>query len=594
MLRSSRWYSSSSALGGIVTIGLCIGPGASPLVAGPPDREALARALALMTRPRQVSGFEATSERGRRGLRHVLQGRALPFVVPVWAHELVAPPADPVDRWLQEGLLPSPFQDHDAFLVGLGETVLEDDTGLRLLGRGCLTCHAGPLEGKVVAGLPNAHLDLVPVTESAEQLVALDLIAVLEEARLADRVGDVFGDYVPGRLRDSYRYVRDYEDYARETLLPSYRHARVRGDNTGAFGAWFMTAKISDPEASGIVQRAPGDSRTAADERLVDAAVLPPVDSMPWWNVRFKDRAYRFRDAPGHTPLAFNFNFYVPQKHVDSGATLDAHRAKVGARAELVGEVLQWVREVPVPPLPPRAQAELRSRWPAVERGEALFHGGPNSLGRPMPCASCHGTYRTEGVALVVDYPNRDLLEVGTDPAYSQVLRRFAPLTEKLARTRGFYGPASAPRSEPVTRPGYAAPVLVGAWASAPYLHNGSVPTLADMLAPAAERPEIWGRRPELPGVVDFERGGLPVERIPRRALRELAARAEGAAARDAVAVELRRFYDTTEYGRSNQGHHFGTRLNAREKRDLQAFLTSLAPLDWRPMVVAKEGAEGR
>jgi hypothetical protein len=521
-------------------------------------------------------------------MRHVLQGRALPFMVPVWVHRLAGPAVDPVDRWLQEGILPSPFQEHDAFLVGLGETVLEDEAGLRLLARGCLTCHAGPLDGKVVAGLPNAHLDLVPATATAEQLASLDVLAMLEEARLTDRVGDMIGDYVPGRLRETYRYVRDYEQYAREVLLPAYRHSRVRGDNTGSYGAWFMTAKIADPAKSGIVLRRPGDPRTAADERLVASAALPPVDPMAWWNVRFKDRAYRFRDAPGHTPLAFSFNFYVPQGHVDSTSTLEAHKTKVRARAELVGEVLQWVREIPVPPLPARAQQKLRARWDAVERGETLFHGGPNSLGRPMPCASCHGTYRTEGEALVVDYPNKDLLEVGTDPAYSQVLRRFAPLTEKLAEAGPFYGADAAPVSLPVSRPGYAAPVLVGLWASGPYLHNGSVPTLADLLAPPSKRPEIWGRRLDRPGDVDLERVGLPVERIDRHRLWELAAAAEGAEARDPDAIEHRRFYDTTEYGRSNHGHHFGTRLSARERADLRAFLTSLAPLEWRPLVVPK------
>ena len=35
----------------------------------------------------------------------------------------------------------------------------------------------------------------------------------------------------------------------------------------------------------------------------------------------------------------------------------------------------------------------------------------------------------------------------------------------------------------------YRAKTLVGIWATAPFLHNGSVPTLYDLLRPAAERP---------------------------------------------------------------------------------------------------------
>ncbi len=41
---------------------------------------------------------------------------------------------------------------------------------------------------------------------------------------------------------------------------------------------------------------------------------------------------------------------------------------------------------------------------------------------------------------------------------------------------------------------GYIAAFLDGIWLRAPYLHNGSVPTLRDMLKPAAERPKVFYR----------------------------------------------------------------------------------------------------
>lgn len=41
-------------------------------------------------------------------------------------------------------------------------------------------------------------------------------------------------------------------------------------------------------------------------------------------------------------------------------------------------------------------------------------------------------------------------------------------------------------------KPGYEARVLQGIWAAAPYLHNGSVPTLAELLKPAAERVPVF------------------------------------------------------------------------------------------------------
>jgi hypothetical protein len=40
--------------------------------------------------------------------------------------------------------------------------------------------------------------------------------------------------------------------------------------------------------------------------------------------------------------------------------------------------------------------------------------------------------------------------------------------------------------------PGYKARPLDGVWATPPYLHNGSVPTLYDLLSPFAERPKSF------------------------------------------------------------------------------------------------------
>ncbi len=44
------------------------------------------------------------------------------------------------------------------------------------------------------------------------------------------------------------------------------------------------------------------------------------------------------------------------------------------------------------------------------------------------------------------------------------------------------------------TLEGYNAVFLDGIWLRAPYLHNGSVPTLRDLLKPVAERPRLFWR----------------------------------------------------------------------------------------------------
>jgi len=74
---------------------------------------------------------------------------------------------------------------------------------------------------------------------------------------------------------------------------------------------------------------------------------------------------------------------------------------------------------------------------------------------------------------------------------------------------------------------GYEAPPLYGAWASAPYFHNGSVPTIRDVLRPD-QRPAVWRRpltKPSSSGIqqgldasfagYDFDKLGYKYDRIP-------------------------------------------------------------------------------
>ena len=73
---------------------------------------------------------------------------------------------------------------------------------------------------------------------------------------------------------------------------------------------------------------------------------------------------------------------------------------------------------------------------------------------------------------------------------------------------------------------GYVARPLVGVWLLGPYLHNGSVPTMSDLLSPPEQRPTIFYRGYD---VVDLEKVGFistgRASRRPRLPLRHDAAR---------------------------------------------------------------------
>jgi hypothetical protein len=95
-------------------------------------------------------------------------------------------------------------------------------------------------------------------------------------------------------------------------------------------------------------------------------------------------------------------------------------------------------------------------------------------------CASCHGVYDDSlDQPVLQSFPNR-VAPYDTEPARAAAFT--APLAEAVKRSP--YGGLIQAR---VTS-GYVAPLLSGVWMTAPYLHNGSVPTMRQLLTPS-ERP---------------------------------------------------------------------------------------------------------
>jgi len=116
--------------------------------------------------------------------------------------------------------------------------------------------------------------------------------------------------------------------------------------------------------------------------------------------------------------------------------------------------------------------------------------------------------------------------------------------------------------------PGYLAPRLEGIWSRFPYLHNGSVPSLAALLTPEAQRPSSFSLR----NAGEAERFdqttvGLTVPK-PKTPTAIFTAWAGS--------IGSRSVFHTNRPEASNQGHPFGTRLAPDEKRDLIEYLKTL------------------
>jgi len=104
-----------------------------------------------------------------------------------------------------------------------------------------------------------------------------------------------------------------------------------------------------------------------------------------------------------------------------------------------------------------------------------------------------------------------------------------------------------------VKQNGYVNVPLEGLWLRGPYLHNGSVPTLADLLQDPGQRPKLFYRGYDVldPEKVGFVSQGGEAERIGFR-------------------------YDTGVAGNSNAGHLWGTTLKSDDKRAMIEYLKTL------------------
>jgi mono/diheme cytochrome c family protein len=248
--------------------------------------------------------------------------------------------------------------------------------------------------------------------------------------------------------------------------------------------------------------------------------------------------------GPTDMPSVWNLRKYHPEKGHFMNLAGDSHDARsvimdsalglLGAEPRdkdaFLGHV-NWLHEylgaiqAPKYPFPIDAgRAEL---------GKAVF---------AAHCAGCHASERTGTrvpVAEVgtdrnrIDSWNKDAAIAANNVVKKMGLERKGLVEEKLD--------------------GYVASFLDGIWLRAPYLHNGSVPTMRDLLEPAARRPTSFVRGYDLydPAKVGFVTEGDDAKRVGT-------------------------LHEVSRKGNGNQGHEYGTALPAVEKENLLEYLKTL------------------
>jgi hypothetical protein len=190
-------------------------------------------------------------------------------------------------------------------------------------------------------------------------------------------------------------------------------------------------------------------------------------------------------------------------------------------------KVADWLWELPAPRYPLPINQELATV------GQPLFE---------QNCATCHAFGREQvGKVVPID-------EIQTDPAR---LNSYTYDTNSNQNTLFAGTPYRFTHFRKTN--GYANQPLDGLWLRAPYLHNGSVPTVRDLLNPPAQRPQTFYRGNDL---IDAQKLGFVSDVTDQQHPDFL--------------------YDTKLPGNSNSGHSYGTELPTAAKEAIVEYLKTM------------------
>lgn len=378
-------------------------------------------------------------------------------------------------------------------------TVHTPASGVEMASLNCLECHAGNFNGELVLGLGVADMDFTSVPMGA----------LVDNLPLFPWPGGVLGEI--NKFAGRYQAVG-----------PAIRMLTV-GTNP------------ADMLAVQLAAHRDVDTLAWSQEPLVDVPdIMAPIDTPPWW------RAYKKHGL-----------FYNGMARGDHRGTMMFASSlctdSVAEAEEIMGyfdDIAAYIKSLREPKYPFTIDAGL------AKVGEGIFLGN---------CAGCHGTYAADEADET--YPNLifPLEVIGTDPAIVEAGEQIGYMVDWF--NQSYYGTITTLElDDPL--PGYVAPPLDGVWATGPFLHNGSVPTIALVLDSAA-RPTSWRRVDFDSANFDEEALGWPFEALPY--------------GQDQAPAEVRKFvYDTTKPGHANTGHTFGDHLTQDERRAVLEYLKTI------------------
>jgi mono/diheme cytochrome c family protein len=400
---------------------------------------------------------------------------------------------------------------YNYFLLGFGKSVsnrLERDSpndlisheytavsaanGETVVAPNCLECHAQVFDDKLYIGLGNTMIDFT----DHQKLNARN--AEMAEAIL--KRGD------PRKYAAAAPFLNSMK------VLGSQLYTQVRGVNAAD--------RIADLL---VAHRDPSTLRWSDSTVIHVEGKVIPTDTPPWWLLKKKHAMFYNGFGRGDFGRFLMASNLLTVSDSSEAREVDSH----------INDVLAYIYSLEPPKFPNPINLSL------AKQGGIVF---------VEHCSKCHGHYGPGG-----DYPNLLIPEsiVATDSFLYKSNYQSPQFIDWFNQSWFAMGDHPA-RLEPFN--GYIAPPLDGIWITAPYLHNGSVPTLEALLN-SRLRPAYWSRNFNNPQY-DYEKVGwkYTTENAPR-------------------GTEV---YNTTLPGYGNYGHTFGDRLTDRERKAVIEYLKTL------------------
>jgi hypothetical protein len=384
----------------------------------------------------------------------------------------------------------------DNAVISYDNTAFTTKNGVRAVAPNCLNCHSSFVNDSYVIGLGQHDGDY---TGNRADNVPL----------LTSAINSIYGSDSPEAI--------SYAQFSKSILAIGPKTlTKSRGVNPAN--------KITEV----LISHRDKNTLVWQDEPLIELTdEVIPTDVPAWWLLKKKNAMF----YTGMGRMDFCKSFIGA-----SLLTIDGTEKAIEVD-EKVEDILAYIYSLEAPDYPFEVDSDLAGE------GKVVFEN---------TCSSCHGTYGEQET-----YPNFlvALESIQTDPELSNHYNTPSELNTYFLDwfNNGWFGTFGSPL-EIVPEGGYVAPPLDGIWATAPYLHNGSVPTLMDMLNSKA-RPKFWKR--------SFDNADYDTNKVGWNYTVE-------------TGQSDKNTYNTNLKGYGNGGHIFGDELTNTERLALLEYLKTL------------------